>query len=189
MVGPSALLAFLPALVGVAVLLIAGRLLLRPLMRSVARAHSEDLFLAASLLVVIGSGIASAAAGLSMALGAFIAGLLLAETEFRHELENKVEPFKGLLLGLFFVSVGVGLDLRFTFAHLPQVLTLAVGFVAIKVALVWGLARLFGLGGRHALETALALAAGGEFAFVLLTQARAAPLIPTGGLQAAPSRR
>jgi len=99
------LLSFAPAVLGVAGLLVFGRLLLRPMMRSVARARSEEMFMAASLLVVIGAGLAAALAGLSMALGAFIAGLLLAETEYRHEVEVTIEPFKGLLLGLFFVSV------------------------------------------------------------------------------------
>ena len=90
---------------------ILGRIVLRPMMRSVARADSEELFVAASLLVVTGAGLAAAAAGISMALGAFIAGLLLAETEHRKRIEKTVEPFQGLLLGLFFVSVGAGLDL------------------------------------------------------------------------------
>ena len=172
--GPSTLLAFVPALLAVGALAMLGRLVLRPLMRSVAKAKSDDLFLATSLLIVIGSGVASAAAGLSMALGAFIAGLLLAETEYRHEIERKVEPFKGLLLGLFFVSVGVSLDVQFTAGHLPQVLAMAAAFVGIKTAFTWGAGRVFGLPSRKALETALALAAGGEFAFVLLGQAAGA---------------
>src|SRR5439155_27016192 len=101
---PSLLLAFAPAVLGVVGLLVVGRLVLRPMLRSVARAKSEELFVAACLLVVIGAGLVSAATGLSMPLGAFIAGLLLAETEFRHEVEAAIEPFKGLLLGLFFLS-------------------------------------------------------------------------------------
>jgi CPA2 family monovalent cation:H+ antiporter-2 len=183
--GFSALLAFLPALAGIAILSVVGRLALRPLMRSVAKSKSDDLFLAACLLIVIGAGLASAAAGLSMALGAFIAGLLLAETEYRHEIEHKVEPFKGLLLGLFFVSVGVSLDVQFTISHLPQVLTMAVGLVVIKTAITWGAGRVFGLPSRKSLEVALAIAAGGEFAFVILGQASGSKLIPTEGLQTA----
>ena len=107
---PRLLLAFAPAAIGVMALLAFGRLLLRPMLKSVARAKSEELFMAACLLVVIGAGLVSAITGLSMALGAFIAGLLLAETEYRHEVEVTIEPFKGLLLGLFFLSVGIGLD-------------------------------------------------------------------------------
>src|SRR5690606_2635559 len=98
---PRLLLAFAPAAIGLFALVAGARLLLRPMFRSVARARSEELFMAACLLVVIGAGMASAFAGLSMALGAFVAGLLLAETEFRHEIEVTIEPFKGLLLGLF----------------------------------------------------------------------------------------
>src|SRR6201999_3335330 len=109
--GAALALRLAPAILGPAAILLAGRLVLRPMMKSVARAKSEELFMAACLLVVIGAGLAAAAAGLSMALGAFIAGLLLAETEFRHEIEVTIEPFKGLLLGLFFVSIGIGLDL------------------------------------------------------------------------------
>ena len=109
--GAGLVLHLAPAILAPAAILLAGRLVLRPMMKSVSRAKSEELFMAASLLVVIGAGLAAAAAGLSMALGAFIAGLLLAETEYRHEVEVVIEPFKGLLLGLFFLSVGIGLDL------------------------------------------------------------------------------
>jgi CPA2 family monovalent cation:H+ antiporter-2 len=149
-------------------------------MRSVARAGADDLFLAASLLVVIGAGLFAAAAGLSMALGAFVAGLLLAETEYRHEIETRVEPFKGLLLGLFFLSVGVGLDLAFVVRHLAGILALLATLLAVKAAVIFGLGRLFGLRARAAGEAALALAAGGEFAFVLLGQAGAAHLVTSG---------
>ena len=105
------MLAFAAAALGLLVLVVLGRLVLRPMMRSVAKADSEELFVAASLLIVVGAGLVAAVSGLSMALGAFIAGLLLAETEYRKEVERTVEPFKGLLLGLFFVSIGIGLDL------------------------------------------------------------------------------
>ncbi len=175
--GLEAALAFAPAVIGIIGLAIGGRLILRPIMRSVARAHSEELFLAASLLVVIGAGLVAAAAGLSMALGAFVAGLLLAETEYRHEIETKVEPFKGLLLGLFFLSVGVGLDLPYVASHLGPTLGLVTVLVAVKGVTVFGLGRGFGLKSRAAAETALLLAAGGEFAFVLIGRAGAAKLM------------
>jgi CPA2 family monovalent cation:H+ antiporter-2 len=168
---PRLLLSFAPAVIGVGVLVIAGRLLLRPMLKSVARAKSQELFIAACLLVVIGAGLVAALAGLSMAIGAFIAGLLLAETEYRHEVEVTIEPFKGLLLGLFFVSVGIGLDLSRLAAHPVLILGLAVTLLAVKSAVTFGAARLVGLKTRPAAETALMLAAGGEFAFVIVNTA------------------
>ena len=175
---PRLLLALLPAVGAIAVLVGAGRLLLRPMLKSVARARSEEMFLAACLLVVIGAGLISALAGLSMAIGAFVAGLLLAETEYRHEVEVTIEPFKGLLLGLFFLSVGIGLDLT-RLVHQPLlILGLALGLIAVKFALAALAARLVGLKAPAAVETGLNLAAGGEFAFVLLSTAIASGLVP-----------
>jgi monovalent cation:H+ antiporter-2, CPA2 family len=165
------LLAFAPAVAGIVGLLAVGRLVLRPMLRSVARAKSEELFVAACLLVVIGSGLVSAFTGLSMALGAFIAGLLLAETEFRHEVEVTIEPFKGLLLGLFFLSVGIGLDLPLLVARPIEVLGAAGGLTLVNGAVVFGLAKLLRLRTRAAAEAALLLAGAGEFAFVILGQA------------------
>ena len=135
------LIAFAPAALGLLGLVALGRLVLRPMMRSVARADSPELFMAASLLVVIGAGLAAAMVGLSMALGAFIAGLLLAETEHRKQIERTVEPFKGLLLGLFFVSVGISLDLSRLAAAPALILGLMVGVTALNGAIVFGLVR------------------------------------------------
>jgi CPA2 family monovalent cation:H+ antiporter-2 len=183
-ISPSGVaLAFLTALGGLAALAIAGRLLLRPMLRSVARAKSQEMFMAAALLVVVAASLCSALAGLSMALGAFVAGLLLAETEYRHEIEVTVAPFRGLLLGLFFVSVGMGLDLSFAFAHPGVVLAAVAALLLIKAAVVLPLARLFGLGWRAAAETALVLAAGGEFAFVLLAEAATEHLLALQAVQ------
>ncbi len=168
---PNLLLAFAPAVLGVLGLVAFGRLLLRPMLRSVARAKSEEMFMAACLLVVIGAGLVSALTGLSMALGAFIAGLLLAETEYRHEVEVTIEPFKGLLLGLFFVSVGIGLDLSVLAAHPLQIVGMAAGMILLNTTVIYGLARLFGLASPPALEASLLLAGGGEFAFVILSSA------------------
>lgn len=165
------LLTFAPAAVGVVVLLAFGRLLLRPMLRSVARAKSEEMFMAACLLVVIGSGVVSALSGLSMALGAFIAGLLLAETEYRHEVEVRIEPFKGLLLALFFVSVGTGLDLSLLTRSPATILGVAMGLIGLKALVVFGTSRLFGLKSRAAMEAGLLLAGGSEFAFVILSEA------------------
>jgi CPA2 family monovalent cation:H+ antiporter-2 len=168
---------FAPAVVGLGLLLGIGRLLLRPMLRSVAKAKSDEMFMAACLLVVIGAGLISALAGLSMALGAFVAGLLLAETEFRHQVEVTIEPFKGLLLGLFFLSVGIGLNIPLLTERPLAILPGAAGLICINAAVVFGLARLFGLRTRGAAEAALLLAGGGEFAFVILGQAMSQHLV------------
>ncbi len=175
---PKLLLTFAPAALGLLAIVVLGRLVLRPMLKSVARAKSEELFLAACLLVVIGAGLVSAVIGLSMALGAFGAGLLLAETEYRHEVEVTIEPFKGLLLGLLFLSVGIGLDLSILARHPVLVLGTAVGLLALKAVVVFGLGRLFGMKSGRALETALVLAAGGEFAFVILDAAMGEGVVP-----------
>jgi CPA2 family monovalent cation:H+ antiporter-2 len=160
-----------PAALAVVGLVVLGRLVLRPLFHSVAMAKSVELFMATSLLVVIGAGLVAAASGLSMALGAFIAGLLLAETEFRREIEVTIEPFKGLLLGLFFVSVGAGLDLSFLVASPLVILAIAVAIIVVKALVLLALGRAFGAPARVAREVALLLGPGGEFAFVMLAVA------------------
>lgn len=175
---PRLLLAFAPAALGVMALVAFGRLLLRPMLKSVARAKSEELFMAACLLVVIGAGLVSALTGLSMALGAFIAGLLLAETEYRHEVEVTIEPFKGLLLGLFFLSVGIGLDLSLLAAQPLLILGVSIGVVALNATVVFALGRLFGLPWRGAIEAGLLLAGGGEFAYVILSAAMGDGIVP-----------
>ena len=167
-----ALLTLVPAAIGLALLVALGRLVLRPMFRSVARAKSrgqgQEMFVAASLLVVVGAGLAAQAAGLSMSLGALIAGLLLAETEFRREVELSIEPFKGLLLGVFFVGVGIGLDLDAVAANPWGVFGLAALLTVVKAGLIYMAARLWGLNNRSAIETALVLGPAGEFAFVIL---------------------
>ena len=166
------LLTLVPAAIGMGLLVVLGRVVLRPMFRSVARARRGDqggeLFVAACLLVVVGAGVAAQASGLSMSIGALVAGVLLAETEFRRQVEVSIEPFKGLLLGVFFVGVGIGLDLDAVVAAPLVVLALAVAIIGIKAAVVFGLARLWGVGGRSAIETALVLGPAGEFAFVVL---------------------
>ena len=179
---PRILLAFAPAVAGVLAIVVAGRLLLRPMLRSVAKAKSDEMFMAASLLVVIGAGLLAALTGLSMALGAFIAGLLLAETEYRHEVEVTIEPFKGLLLGLFFVSVGSGLDLAALAREPLRLIGLSAGLMLLNGTVVFGLCRLFRLRWEKALEAGLLLAAGGEFAFVIVSAAMAQGLVgPAAG--------
>lgn len=165
------LLTLLPAAAGLAIIVIAGRLILRPLFRSVAGADNHELFLAACLLVVIGTGLAAQVSGLSMGLGALVAGLLLAETEYRREVEITIEPFKGLLLGLFFVSVGAQLDLDAVAAR-PWTLAVLVALViTIKAVTIFGLAKAFRIPTKTAFEAALLLGPAGEFAFVIINTA------------------
>lgn len=168
---PKLLLAFAPAAVGLLILVVLGRTVLRPMMRSVVRARSEELFLAASLLIVVVAGLVAALSGLSMALGAFVAGLLLAETEYRKEIEKTVKPFQGLLLGLFFVSIGLGLDISLVFARPTVILGLMLGLILLNGAIIFGVAKLFHLTATSAAETALLLAGSGEFAFVIVSSA------------------
>jgi CPA2 family monovalent cation:H+ antiporter-2 len=175
--GRDFLLALAPAVATPVLILAVGRVVLRPMLKSVARAKSQELFMAACLLVVMGAGLASAAAGQSMALGAFIAGLLLAETEFRHEAEVTIEPFKGLLLGLFFLSVGIGLDFERLLGHPAEILGGVVALVLFKALVVTVLVKIAGRPLRRALEIGLILSAGGEFAFVVMAQAMSSGLV------------
>ncbi|WP_370154485.1 cation:proton antiporter [Ferrovibrio sp.] len=166
------------ALATIAVIVLAGRRLLGPLFRLVGAAKSPELFMALTLLVVIAMAAATGAAGLSMALGAFLAGLLLAESEYRHAVEVSIEPFKGLLLGLFFLSVGMGIDLRVAFADAGWILVSVIGLFALKAAIAGGLGLAFGLGRATALEMALLLGQGGEFAFVVVGLSDRLGLLP-----------
>lgn len=161
-------LAVAKAVGAVAAIVGGGRLALRPLFRGVARTGSPELFMAACLLVVLGAGLAAAAAGLGMALGALIAGLLLAETEYHRQIEVTVDPFKGLLLGVFLISIGMSLDLGRIAQQPLQVLGAAAGLVAVKAAVTAGLARVFGLRWRVGGPAGLLLGPGGEFSFVIL---------------------
>ena len=176
--GWTFILALGQAAVAIAILVAGGRVLLRPFFHFVAAARSPEFFMAACLLVVLTTGLATAAAGLSMSLGAFIAGLLLAETEYRRAIEATIDPFKGLLLGIFFVTVGMGLDLSRLLEAPAVILAAAVGLVLMKVAIVFGLGALFRLPRPVSLEAALLLGPGGEFAFVILGGAMAGGLVP-----------
>ncbi|HXZ93886.1 MAG TPA: monovalent cation:proton antiporter-2 (CPA2) family protein [Burkholderiales bacterium] len=153
------------ALIGL--LVVAGRYFLRPLLRFVANTELREVFVGFSLLLVLGIAALMQAVGLSMALGAFLAGVLLADSEYRHELELDIEPFKGLLLGLFFIAVGMSVDLRLFLDEPLLVLGLAGGVVALKVVLLYAVARPFYCGRSDARLFALALSQIGEFAFVL----------------------
>jgi CPA2 family monovalent cation:H+ antiporter-2 len=159
-----------------AIYLLGGRVI-RPLFRAFTRRHQPDVFMALILLTTLGIGGLAAAAGLSMALGALIAGLMLSETEFKHEVELMIEPFRGLLMGLFFMSVGMGMDLR-QFIDAPLwVATVVLGLVAIKAIVVTLLFRLGGLNWGRAAEAGLLLSQGGEFAFVVIGYALSGGLV------------
>jgi CPA2 family monovalent cation:H+ antiporter-2 len=156
------------ALLTIAGIVALGRLVLRPLFRSVARTRSVDLFVAACLFVVSASALATAAAGLSMAIGALIGGLLLAVTEYRRQVEITIEPFKGLLVGVFLISIGLGLDIRLLVAHPLAIFGSAAGLIIVKSLVVAPLGRSFGLPWADSVQSGLLLGAGGEFGFVIL---------------------
>ncbi|HUB63389.1 MAG TPA: cation:proton antiporter [Methylocella sp.] len=176
--GVAILTTLVPALTGLSLIVLGGRLVMPPLFRHVAAAESTEFFMAACLLVVIGTGVVTAISGLSMGLGAFIAGILLAETEYRREIEVTIEPFRGLLLGLFFVSIGASLDLSLVFSAPLKAFGLALGITLVKFCINWLAGWILRLPARVSTETALMLAPGGEFAFVILTAALAAKVLP-----------
>ena len=167
----SVLMSLARAAAVIAVIVLLGRFVLRYLFRIVSRTHSIDVFTAMSLLVILTTSLATGYAGLSMALGAFLAGALLAETEYQHQIEAEIEPFKGLLLGLFFMAVGMNLDLALAFQRGIWVLLSVIGLIAIKAVIITCLAILFRLRPGDALRTGILLAEAGEFAFVVISQA------------------
>ena len=154
-----------------------GRWLLRPFLRLAASASSHEVFVAAALLVVVGTALLMQVAGLSMALGAFLAGVLLADSEYRHELEADIEPFKGLLLGLFFIAVGMSMNLGLVVHRPYTVLGLVAGLMAVKALLLYALGRLAKQNHRSAVNLALYISQGGEFAFVLFSAAAGAQVL------------
>lgn len=166
------------AVIAIVAIIVVGRRVLGPLFRLAGGANSPELFMALILLVVIAMAAATGVAGLSMALGAFLAGLLLAESEYRHAVEVSIEPFKGLLLGLFFLSVGMGIDLRVAADDAVWILLSVIGLFAIKGGIIAALALLFGQSRATALEMALLLGQGGEFAFVVVGLGERYRLLP-----------
>ena len=158
-------------------LVAAGRLVLNPLFRLIGRFGERELFVVAGLFTVVGSAAVMHTLHLSTALGAFVAGVVLAESPYRHELESDVEPFRSILLGLFFLSVGMLLDLGLIASNPLQVVALALGVIVIKAVLIGGLARGFGNSWPRSVRLGLLLSQAGEFGFVLFAQATAARLI------------
>ena len=175
--GDGGLAALGLALGGLAALLVAGRYLLDPALALLARARTREVLTAGALLIVLGSALLMEQVGLSMAMGAFIAGVLLSGSSYRHQIESDIEPFRGLLMGLFFMAVGMSLDLRMVAAEWPLLIAMLVVFVIVKAAAIYGVARLFGSTNIAALRRTSMFAQGGEFAFVLYSAAHGGGVI------------
>jgi monovalent cation:proton antiporter-2 (CPA2) family protein len=176
----------LAVLGAVTAIVLVGKYLVIPVFRFIARTKLREIFTAAALLLVVGIAVLMSKVGLSPALGTFLAGVVLAQSEFRHELESDIEPFKGLLLGLFFIAVGASVDFRLVVDSPGLIAGLVLGLVVVKFLVLFGIGRAFRMGLDHNIFLALALAQGGEFAFVLfafavdnnvMTTATANPLI------------
>ena len=166
------------AVAALAVILVVGRYLLTPFFRAIAETHREELFFGITLLAVLGTATATQAVGLSLTLGAFLAGLMLAETEFRHQIEVNIRPFQGLLLGLFFMTIGMTVDLGYAVAHWWQVLLLLLGLIVIKAAVIGALCYAIKMPVTVAMRTGLVLAQASEFAFVLIAIAAREKIVP-----------
>lgn len=158
-------------------LIVAGRYLLDPLFRILGKARAREVMTAAALFVVLGAALAMQLGGLSMAMGAFLAGVLLSESSFRHQLEADVEPFRGILLGLFFLGVGMSLDLAVIAANWRLILVAVIAYMVLKTIGIYAVAHLFRAGNREAIERAVLMAQGGEFAFVLYAAAASVGII------------
>ncbi|HEY6240360.1 MAG TPA: monovalent cation:proton antiporter-2 (CPA2) family protein [Burkholderiales bacterium] len=168
------------ALAVIAAVIIASRLLVRPALKAVASYGGREVFTAAALLLVVGAALIMQRIGLSASLGAFLAGVLLADSEFRHELEADIEPFKGLLLGLFFIAVGMSANLALIWNRPLMVFGLAAGLMLVKFALMYAIARIGGAPNDTAQRLAVGVSQGGEFAFVLFAAAGALGIFETG---------
>lgn len=168
----------LVTLASVGVVVLIGGFLTRPLFRFIARTGLRELFVAAALMMVIGIALLMSLVGLSPALGTFIAGVVLANSEYRHELESDIDPFRGLLLGLFFMTVGAGINFVLLFSDALLMIGLTLGLIAIKAAVLYGLAIIFKVRGSNRWLLALGLAQAGEFGFVLLSFTVANAVLP-----------
>ena len=169
--GISMARAILEAVIVVSCFILTGRYLLNPLLDLVAASKNSEVFIAAALLLVLGSAKIMAMFGLSMAMGAFLAGLMLAESHYRHQLVADIQPFRGILLGLFFMSVGISLNFGLLLQQYPLILALVCTLMTVKTLVLWGLCRLSHLNNNTSLRIALLLFQGGEFGFVLFALA------------------
>ena len=158
--------------------IVAGSYLTGPIFWFIAVAQLRELFVATALLIVIGIALLMSLVGLSPALGTFLAGVVLANSEYRHELESDIDPFKGLLLGLFFMTVGAGINFSLLFDNLSVIVGLTLGLMALKIAVLYVLAVTFKLGGSYRWLCSLGLAQAGEFGFVLLSFTVSNAVIP-----------
>jgi len=170
-IGADVGLALLESVAILALVVVAGRYFLHPLLHRVARAGSPEVFTASAVLIVLGAAMATEHAGLSMAMGAFLAGLLISESAYRHQVMAEIQPFRGLLLGLFFMSMGMSFNLGLLLADPLGAVLLTALLIALKASILLPLSRLFGLSWRPALAVALLLAQSGEFALVLFALA------------------
>lgn len=159
--------AFAKAAVALVLIFIAGRLLLRPLFTMIAAMKNSEIFIATTLLIVLGAAFITEKFNLSMALGAFVAGLLVAETEYRYEVEQTILPFKDLFLGLFFMTVGMSIDIKLLLSQLPLIMLLSISLIALKASIIYMLCRFFRFQVASAIHAGLLLSQGGEFAFIL----------------------
>ncbi|MDJ0758986.1 MAG: cation:proton antiporter [Woeseiaceae bacterium] len=162
----------------IAFVVIVGSFLIRPIFRFIAVTRLRELFTATALLLVIAIALLMVVVGLSPALGTFLAGVVLANSEYRHELESNIDPFKGLLLGVFFITVGASIQFDMLFGDLGMFIGLTVGLIVLKAAVLYGLSRVFGIGGADRWLFTLGLAQAGEFGFVLLSFAVASSVLP-----------
>jgi CPA2 family monovalent cation:H+ antiporter-2 len=175
-------LIFLAAAIAVAAMVAAGRLVLRPLFRTIAVGRHPELFAAVTLLVLLGMSWSTSRLGLSAAVGCFLAGLVLAETEFRHHVAADIAPFRGLLLGLFFMTVDMGLDIGLAIENVVLVVGLAFALIMGKTVITAGLCRTGGQAWGPSVHVGLMLAQGGEFGFIMFALAMAAGiLVPETG--------
>lgn len=170
-------MAVLLPVAGLAALLVVGRWLLEPFFGLLARARSREVLTAGALLVVLGAALLMETVGLSMAMGAFLAGVMLSGSSYRHQIETDIEPFRGLLMGLFFLAVGMSLDLRVVAAEWPLLFAMLAAYVVVKAIAIYSVARVFGSSNIAALKRTALFAQGGEFAFVLYSAAASSGVI------------
>jgi len=181
--GVTIILALLKAGMVLALILFFGQRLMRPWFHLVARQKSSELFVLNVLLITLGLAWLTGIAGLSLALGAFLAGMLISETEYRHQVEDDIKPFRDILLGLFFVTIGMLLDIQVVIHNFMWVILLLIALIAIKASLIAGLSHLFKADSSVAVRTGLSLAQGGEFGFVLLAQANTLGIVDNPTMQ------
>ncbi|XGA08027.1 MAG: monovalent cation:proton antiporter-2 (CPA2) family protein [Wolbachia endosymbiont of Xenopsylla cheopis] len=171
--------AFTKAAIALILIFIVGRLLLRPLFTMIATMKNSEIFIATTLLIVLGAAFITEKFNLSMALGAFVAGLLVAETEYRYEVEQTILPFKDLFLGLFFMTVGMSIDIKLLLNQLPLIMLLAISLIALKASIIYVLCRFFRFQAASAIHAGLLLSQGGEFAFILFGLANQFNVLPS----------